>query len=177
MSHPFDHPKSVARSIGTLRGRRLTFSPRYDGFSYVANQVSKVHNGWAGMTKPYGGFWLSVDGSWERWCEVEEPSWISHGTYEVKVADDARIYAISSMADLEPLPKRKLAASGTDGLGPGFSLMGMPIDFEAMSESYDGVLVDFGNGDAELWRAMYGWDCDSVLLFSADAILGFRQLP
>lgn len=172
----FDSAARVSDSVGTLRGRRLTFSPRYDGFVYDASRFTEVHNGWAGMTKPHGGFWLSVDGSWERWCETEEPGWISHGTYEVEVADDARVYSIASMSDISPLPKRETVTPECDKLWSGVSRMGAPIDFKAMSEIYDGVSVDFSNGDSELWRAMYGWDCDSVLLFSADVILDFHEL-
>ena len=167
MTRPFNSPETVVRSTGAMRGRRLTFSPRYSGFAYDASKVTPARNGWMGISKPYGGFWLSVDGAWERWCEAEEPGWLSYGTYEAEIHADARIYTIASMTDIDLLPKRVMTDREWSGLG-------VPIDFEAMSEVYDGVFVNLSTGDSDLSRAMYAWDCDSVLLFSADVILGLH---
>lgn len=170
----FDSPESIAKSVGSLRGRHLTFSPRYDGFSYSERMFYPIRNRDVFMTKPSGGFWLSVDGGWERWCECEEPDWASHGRYEVEVADDAKVYVISSIDDIDALPQREGPSEVPDLFG--FLLPESRIDFERVAEIYDGIFVNISEGGRDVWNAMYGWDCDSVLLFSPDVLVGFRKL-
>lgn len=170
---------AYAASIGTsttvssMSGHRLTFSPRSMPFEYDPSRVAPVANRRRFLrTKPFGGIWLSVDGGWEAWCQSEMPEWVSNGTCEVKLAPDARIYEVHSMADLEPLPKMPDSDEGWYGTG---TCPYTYIDFEAMSEEYDGIFLDMSHGP-ELYFALYGWDCDSVLLFSPKAIRDFGPL-
>ena len=157
--------------ITSMTDHRLTFSPRDTSrpFEYDPARVRPIRNGKGGViwTKPRGGIWLSVDGGWERWCRSEMPHWLSCGSFEVSLSADSRIYAIRSMEDLAALPKRDVPDWQEFGFG---SHRCAYIDFERMLDDYDGVFADMSHGDPELRYALYGWDCDSVLLFSADVI-------
>lgn len=50
------------------------------------------------------------------------------------------------------------------------------IDFEAVATIYDGILASLSTGGEGLRDVLYGWDCDSLPLFSADIILGMSLI-
>lgn len=167
---------TATAGVTSMREHRLTFSPRTDGpFEYDPSQVLPIANptAMAFATKPFGGIWLSVDGGWERWCRNEMPHWLSNGTCEVTLVPGARIYEVRSMEDLERLPQR----DAPEGMWLGSGMCPCAhIDFERMAKDYDGMFLNLSHGDPDFYFALYGWDCDSVLVFSADAIGQFGPL-
>lgn len=125
------------------------------------------------FTKPYGGLWASpVDAKfgWDAWCQREHFRVNNEeNSFRFKLKDDARVYHIYSKKDLADLPKQKNDY--------GFSTF-CCLDFEKIEESYDGIELhlsdekiesedDFVNG---LYFSLYGWDCDSILIFNDKAI-------
>jgi len=43
------------------------------------------------------------------------------------------------------------------------------LDFNKLKEEYDAIEV-FISSDSRLYRALYGWDCDSILIMNKDVI-------
>ena len=132
------------------------------------------------FVKPYGGLWASpVDSprSWYDWCmgnnwgknELEE-------SFSFALTDNAKILHLFSVKQLEGLPRAKAASKDLEFLYD-HDLM-VYLDFEAMEKEYDGIelhlseenwddIEGFGSG---LYYKLYGWDCDSILLFHDDVI-------
>lgn len=148
---------------------RLTFTPSSDDFEFDTNKVLPIKN--ISFIKPSGGFWLSVDGMWEKWCDSWMPEWIGNKSFDVELQDDANILVIDSAKDVADLPRIK---DTSDFLAP--FVENLDIDFEALSGDYDGmcVLVNHPVDRTALHRALYGWDCDSILVFNAEAIKSFK---
>lgn len=182
--HPYDSPEAISRATGSMSSRTLTFTLRHavddsngDGLTPAIDpSLFRPVRNWGGSvcgTKPTGGLWLSVDGGWERWCEREMPHWLTDDRHEVVLSKDARIYEIRSLAELDALPLWDGDADDDEEEDPLSWGAGMPIrriDFERMAETYDGVCLHLSDGEEGLYYALYGWDCDSVLLFTTDVI-------
>ncbi len=50
------------------------------------------------------------------------------------------------------------------------------LDFEELSKSYDGIELHLSEEETEdifngLYWKLYGWDCDSILIFNKDIIV------
>ena len=102
-------------------------------------------------TKPYGGFWASrTDAAfgWKDWCA------------STNYRDNAKVLHINSANELKKLPvvKNDLNISSWKLL-----------DFEKLAGIYDAIDVSISN-DPELHFALYGWDCDSILIMNPDII-------
>ena len=117
------------------------------------------------MPKPYGCFWgsrLVTDYGWIAWCEDNDFELESlKSNFQFTLAPDAKIIEIRNLEDLKQLP----LISATD-----FAISGQyRIDFEKLqSEGYDGVevLID----DFQLYQALYGWDCDSIVIWNPNCV-------
>lgn len=112
--------------------------------------------------KPDGGFWASKVNAkygWKDWCENNDFRECSdNNCYRFYISEDANILTINSIDDLEPLPKQK-----TD-----FVLI--LLDFEKMlSSGIDAIELNISS-DPRLYMALYGWDCDSILIMNPDVI-------
>lgn len=147
--------------LAVIRGSdldgRLTFTPRYDGFTFDRESVEPItqNNDWI---KPNGGFYASVDGSWEDFLEGE--SWFGRmvgPVHRVLLRDDARVCVIDSMAALDQAPVKRMW------------LDSYCLDFEGLAQDYDAMMVMAGS-NRDLYWGMYGWDVDQVLVFREDAI-------
>ena len=129
------------------------------------------------FTKPKGGLWASpvnAEFGWKEWCERENfRTNTEDNSFKFRVKDDSKIIHIRDKKDLDNLPKQK------DRLGFGESPASMVyLDFEKISQNYDGIelhlseeklqsIDDYCNG---LYFRLYGWDCDSILIFTDKAI-------
>lgn len=78
--------------------------------------------------------------------------------------ENARILEINNIKDLEPLPKCK-KIDEFDFLNIGWVL----LDFEEIQKQYDAIFVNIS--DSDLYYALYGWDCNSLLVMNSDCIL------
>lgn len=122
--------------------------------------------------KPTGGFWLSVNEGWERWCEKEEPDWLRGLRYEFTLKSDASIYWITSDEDAWVLPDNPLM----DEYRGEWVFKGMKfIDFENISKRYDAIGVMIQSGEISR-RTLDGWDCDSMLVMNPSIIDEFKQI-
>lgn len=123
------------------------------------------------FSKPEGGLWASpVDAKfgWKEWCDREHFRQNSEdNAFRFRLKDGAKIIHIRSVNDLYKLPRQK-SKRDEDGLI-------YALDFEKIEADYDGIELhlsdedthDFRNG---LYFKLYGWDCDSILIFHDQAI-------
>lgn len=115
--------------------------------------------------KPYGGFWASPIGAkygWENWCEDEDFRYCNiDNAFVFKLFPDANVIVINSVDDAKRLPEIL-----NDWWYPNY----IYPDFEQLvSNGVDAILLNFSNS-AGLYQAMYGWDCDSLLVMNPHII-------
>ena len=124
------------------------------------------------FTKPKGGLWASPVNAkfgWDDWCKREHfRKNTKENSFRFVLKDNAKILHIYSVADLDALPKQKVDIDS--------GLM-CYLDFEKIEKDYDGVELHlseekFGDNDicSGLYFKLYGWDCDSIIIFHNDAI-------
>lgn len=126
--------------------------------------------------KPDGGFWASsIDAKfgWKYWCKVErfEISKLEL-SFKFKLMDNSRILTIDSLDILRELPS--LESPRVRGLMDD-SIAGILenrvyLDFEKLTDEYDAIEVLISN-DRRLYYALYGWDCDSILVLNKDVVI------
>jgi hypothetical protein len=124
------------------------------------------------FTKPQGGLWASpVDApfGWKEWCEREHFRENNEdNSFKFVVKDDSKIIHVRDVKDLEKLPKQKDTYD--------LDIM-CCLDFEQIQKDFDGIelhlseeeksIETFCNG---LYFKLYGWDCDSIIIFHDEAI-------
>lgn len=130
------------------------------------------------FNKPLGGLWASPidsENGWKQWNETEcYAECIEENSFTFQLKPEARIYTIKSRADVYAMLERYRGKSLIPGLA-NIDLPGFPIfDFEKMTRDYDAI-VFFING--ETYDALYGWDCDSILLFNPEAAVFSAEAP
>lgn len=156
-------PKTIT---GPEMDGRLTFTPRDPNFEFDPNQIQPVRNV-SDFIKPQGGFYLSVDEGWERWCQEAEPSWIKNKQrYEALMDPDAKILVIDSNQAINELPQIGV----TSGRIP------RPIlNFEALAQDYDAIFMDLTESpNGELFKTMNAYDCDQLIVLNPDAIMALE---
>lgn len=121
------------------------------------------------FSKPFGGFWASKVNAlygWKDWCENENFCECSEKQSVIfTLSDSAKILTINSIKDLEELPKAKQPVEVAGSLFENY------IDFEKLIElGYDAVEVNISSDD-RLYMALYGWDCDSILIMNPKIII------
>ena len=120
-------------------------------------------------TKPDGGFWASsVDAEygWKEWCYDNDFCRPCDDTNSFKfiLTDTAKILHIYSIDDINGLPVKSISK--------GWFTDTMNLDFEKLCEEYDAIELHLsGNHFNELYYALYGWDCDSILIMNPDIIV------
>ena len=138
--------------------------------------IQSIHN-MKMMPKPFGGLWASPTDSpfgWYEWCRREHFNIEALKTYfKFTLTDNAKIFHIYKVSDLDELPKQKPSEDFYDIKG--YSI----IDFEELQKTYDGIELhlseeiypkDVNWSYQGLYWKLYGWDCDSILLFNSDVI-------
>lgn len=121
------------------------------------------------FSKPFGGFWASKVNAlygWKDWCENENFMECSDScSITFALSDNAKILTINNIKDLKELPKAKQPVEVTGSLFENY------IDFEKLLEiGYDAVEVNISSDD-RLYMALYGWDCDSILIMNPKIIV------
>ena len=122
--------------------------------------------------KPKGGLWASpvdADFGWLDWNKREMfMAYEDDDYFEFVFKDDARIYTIDSREDVARLPQQWDNEEMVKLFGD-IRRYGSEFypDFEKISEEYDAIEYHMNN---ETYWALYGWDCDSVLVLNPDAI-------
>lgn len=113
--------------------------------------------------KPKGGLWASpVDAKygWKDWCEAESfRECDKDNSFSFTLKDDAKVYHIRSVSDVKAMPQ----------VNTGISLYYV-LDFEKMlADGWDAIELHLNN-DSELYFALYGWDCDCILILNSDIV-------
>lgn len=115
-------------------------------------------------TKPTGGFWASsVDAQfgWPNWCLAEKyRECEKENSFIFSLKDDAKVLTINYLEDLENLPKIESEWKFSNWIF---------LDFESISKEYDAIEVVISN-DCRLYNALYGWDCDSILILNPNIL-------
>ena len=131
--------------------------------------------------KPHGGLWASPANSehdWRWWClsnGYETARLNEHFSFKLK--DDANICKIASKQDLNELNQQGFCHDYTNlFLYPqGYTNSSLYPqdyyypDFEKLVDAgFDGMAVAMNDS---LYFALYGWDCDSLLIFDPNCMI------
>lgn len=132
--------------------------------NFDPNKVREIKNRKM-FTKPIGGFWASPTDAkygWEEWSEnnyYEECD--ENNSITFTLTDNAKVLTIKSVDDLKNLPIN---------VPLGFNFTGtVYLDFEALAREYDAIEV-YISEDSRLYEALYGWNCDNILIMNKDII-------
>ena len=132
------------------------------------------------FVKPEGGMWGSIENAtygWKQWCEDQDFNVFKlEKHFRFSFAPHTNILQINNKDDLAELPKVEPPVVN----GSAFPTSLMPwvlLDFEKLlTDGVDAIQVNMSNDtaikfDDRLYQALYGWDCDSVLVMNKDVIV------
>lgn len=145
----------------------------YGADAFDPKKFLPIKNAVWGRNKPEsGGLWASRTDAkfgWKDWCESEE---FHLGRLRQKftftLSDDARVLHLFSVDDLKKIPKSKKTLFHASWIIP---------DFEKAMETYDAIELHLSEEVRDdpyadgLYYALYGWDCDSILIMNPDVII------
>ena len=118
--------------------------------------------------KPRGGLWASRkddEFGWKDWCEREEFHLESFNQcFEFTLKNSARILVLDCLDQLDSLPQINDA---NHQFIKGDTFSECLLDFEKLAQEYDAI--ELTNIGAFYW-ALYGWDCNSILIMNPDII-------
>jgi len=123
----------------------------------------------AGVGKPLGGLWYSINTSWMEWCLAEQPDWLSQYIYEIEIARLVMppLHKLSSDAKFEKF-ETEFALSDNK-----FRMK--LIDWLKVAEQYDGLEINPYNTFRRLGSFWYyGWDCASGVIWRGRAIKSIK---
>lgn len=128
--------------------------------------------------KPMGGLWATpkepkyID--WKEWCEgndfnVDRLKY----SFEFELSPDAKVFNMSSGNDIYRLHDELNCCEYDNWDWYYYQFSKFPpvekIDFEMMIRlGYDAFMLWM---DPDLYWSMYGWDCDSLLIFNPDCVV------
>lgn len=123
--------------------------------------------------KPKGGLWASrknASWGWKDWCEEEDfRDCVDTESFSFILKDGATVAVISTLEQLYALPEMSKGR---------FSHISYNIDFEeCLKQGIDAIeLCWYGeeyhaNHEDNLHFALYGWDCDSIIILNPDIVL------
>jgi hypothetical protein len=139
--------------------------PQYDQNQFVDISNKEYFN------KPNGGLWASpvyARYGWKQWCDDEQfRECDEKNAFIFELDTEAKILYINSKDDVLKLPKIE------------YPMMRCNVypDFEKIKESgIDAIQYNLSddNGssfDNSLYFALYGWDCDSILVLNKNVII------
>lgn len=115
------------------------------------------------FTKPEGGIWASdinAKFGWKQWNKLENfKKCYKNNCFKFTIKDSAKILTINNVSQLKKLPKCKQEYDSSWEL----------LDFEKLSLEYDAIEIIISE-DPKLYYAVYGWDCDSILIMNKEII-------
>lgn len=120
----------------------------------------------AHRNKPDGGLWASaVDAEygWKQWNEdTNRVECRDECAFRFTLADDANVYRINSVDDVRMMPRQ----------GDFMHLDGDRVipDFYGMKSAGVDVIEFNLSNDWHLYDALYGWDCDCILVLNPDVV-------
>ena len=136
-------------------------------FIPVINRVNWV------KPEAHTGLWASpvnAEWGWKDWCEAENFRECDDDvSFKFTVRDPQRIFFVDSKDSYDELVRLYGIKNPLHfGYTPDF------IDFnKMMEEGWHGLEISITDYPA-LYDLLYGWDCDSILIFNKDAIIPFN---
>ena len=120
------------------------------------------------IIKPIG-FWLSVDGSWERWLDGSWEEWlVGKICLKATLSEDINLFIIESK---EQFLKEFKELTGVEYNG---FFSGNDIFHEKLKEKYDGIWLKAKPFYAHRldmdFIYFYTWDCESICVWNKDKI-------
>lgn len=115
-----------------------------------------------GWIKPDGGLWASPEGSpydWEQWVIENNFVYDLNSWFMFELKQNAKVLEITNSKQLKELPKCEID----------LQYIWIALDFEKLANEYDAMLVMISS-DSQLYWDLYGWDCDTLLVFNPDVI-------
>ena len=122
------------------------------------------------FNKPIGGLWassLEAPFGWKQWCTAENYCVCNDdNAFIFELSKNANIYQINCKTDIEKLPLIQ-SIIHTPWLCP---------DFETIKKSgIDVIQYNLSNDTTKNWCdslyfALYGWDCDCILVLNKNVI-------
>ena len=144
----------------------------YGANAYDCTKFEKITN--KGTNKPNGGLWSSPVQSpvisWHDWCEYND--YRTHAlneSFEFDIDPKAKILTIESDDDLNKLDIYDLYVVLTKNGLPSPCREYWDLDFEQMALDWDGIKVSITT--SKIYFALYGWDCDTLLIFNPEIII------
>ena len=115
--------------------------------------------------KPDGGLWASptsADFGWSDWTKSNdfELDRYTEDSFRFQLRPSAKVLYIDSAEQLDDLPMQS-----TD-----IDYRWVVLDFEKLAQEYDAMEVLISK-DQRLYWDLYGWDCDTLLVFNPDVIV------
>lgn len=128
--------------------------------------------------KPKGGLWASpvdAERSWKDWCEGEGFRECNEdNSFKFTVRDPKRIFYIDSEEAFDDWYSRYVTER-SGGLkwafSKGFNCGLDQIEVDKMkADGWDGLEISLTD-HWPLYNYLYGWDCDSIVIFNRDAVV------
>lgn len=121
------------------------------------------------FSKPSGGLWASDINAKFGWKDWNEESRVKEceesNSFKFKLADSAKVLLILNVDSVELLPQQPECPREFNEWQSYYP------DWEKIVEQgYDAVEFVLSN-DGRLYFALYGWDCDSILVLNPDVIV------
>lgn len=152
----------------------------YGDKSFNPNKFEAIRNEYL-WVKPMGGLWASpvdAEWGWKDWCEINKfRECNEENSFKFTLTKGANVYHIYGVNDLENLPRQELPPELYT------SSRKYILDFECMVNSgYDAIELHLSEDRYDevpgqyqvmngLYYALYGWDCDSILIMNPDIII------
>jgi len=118
--------------------------------------------------KPLGGFWGSredTDIGWLQWCTGNEFCMERLETsFTFTLSKNAKVLTIDNFTQLKDLPLN--TDSPID-----VPMSWVTLDFEKLAKEYDAIEVLLSKDWNKLYFGLYGWDCDSILIFNPSIVI------
>jgi hypothetical protein len=137
----------------------------YGHNKFDSNEFDPIKNTLHGWVKPFGGLWLSPanNNDWFNWC-IENEFRLHEliTSFTVTLKPTAKVLTINSYSDLKFIvehSKYGMSKMIVEGRVP---------NFENLAQDYDAMyLTKKGLNETHLSLPynLYGWDCESILLF------------
>lgn len=152
----------------------------YGHKEFNINSFNEVKNETAILwSKPRtGGLWASsIDAQygWKQWCENNEFRECNEdNSFKFTLNKNANVFHIYSVKDLKNLPQLLKPSDSRLSTNECF------IDFEnTLHSGIDAIELhlseenkdDYNNYMDSLYYALYGWDCDSILIMNPEIII------
>ena len=148
--------------------------------------ATKAKNPQIPWTKPeHGtGLWGSrVDATygWKDWCECEgEEEWLEGGSFLFTLKPEANVVMLNKAEDFEKLPEvdiSKLILKRGD-----FNHRNFYPDFDkCLEQGIDAIELGWYGDEWEdakaddMYMALYGWDCDCILVLNPDVVIPIER--